>query len=62
MVSLFSDASSVSEKDLQYVNNAVLAGIVSGFEDGTLRPEQMLTRAQAATILVRFLTLLKTAR
>lgn len=35
-----------------YVETAALRGIISGYEDGTFRPNTPLTRAQAAKILV----------
>ena len=44
--------------DVQYydfINNALAAGIFTGYEDGTLRPENNLTRAEAATVILRFL-------
>ncbi|WP_435922131.1 S-layer homology domain-containing protein [Paenibacillus sp. DYY-L-2] len=37
----------------RYVNGMVEAGIVSGFEDGTFRPEQKMTREQVWVILYR---------
>lgn len=44
----------------QWFNNAVstgtTAGILTGYEDGTFLPEQMITRAEFATMAVRFLS------
>ena len=33
------------------------SGIVSGFEDGTFRPDSMITREQAAVIITNFFEL-----
>lgn len=38
----------------EFINNAVAAKIFEGYEDGTLRPENNLTRAEAATVVLRF--------
>lgn len=35
------------------VNDAVILGIISGFEDGTFRPKETATRAQAAVMLFK---------
>lgn len=51
----FSDADSVSEKAKPYVALAVEAKIVNGFEDGTFRPNESITRAQAAVILSKII-------
>ena len=41
----------------EFIEQAVLAGMASGYSDGTFRPNQQLTRAQATSILVRALDL-----
>ncbi|MFJ7934655.1 S-layer homology domain-containing protein [Sporosarcina sp. NPDC096371] len=52
---LFSD---IADSNLKiYIEQAALAGIISGYEDGTFKPNQHLTRAQAASIFVRGLML-----
>lgn len=38
-----------------YVNVAAGKGIINGFEDGTFRPQEQVTYAQAATMIVRYL-------
>ncbi|GAX90625.1 N-acetylmuramoyl-L-alanine amidase [Effusibacillus lacus] len=38
------------------------AGIMIGYEDGTFRPEQYVTRAELAVVLVRFYELLQSGR
>lgn len=39
----------------EYITNAVNAGVISGFEDDTFRPEEKLTYEQAITMLVNYL-------
>ncbi|MBB4823244.1 hypothetical protein HNO89_000462 [Sporosarcina luteola] len=41
----------------EYIQQAVEQGLVKGYEDGTFKPNQSLTRAQAVSILVRALEL-----
>lgn len=48
---VMSDFESIAEWAQDDVNNAVILGIISGFEDGTFRPKETATRAQAATML-----------
>lgn len=43
-----------------YISSASKAGYISGFPDGTFRPEEKLTRAQAMSMLMRLCTV-KTA-
>lgn len=40
-----------------YITQAVAAGIVKGYPDGTFKPENKITRAQAASIIVNALKL-----
>ena len=37
----------------EYINEAANAGIVDGYEDGTFRPQQNITRAEAVTMVNR---------
>ncbi|WP_096203088.1 N-acetylmuramoyl-L-alanine amidase [Bacillus sp. FJAT-45350] len=46
---------------INYINLAVEKGIVSGFEDGTFRPEQPVTRGQMAIFLARAFQLTETS-
>ena len=50
----YADAAEVSEYAVQAMNWAVGAGIIEGFDNDTLRPQGEATRAQAATMLMRF--------
>lgn len=50
-LAVMSDFESIAEWAQDDVNNAVILGIISGFEDGTFRPKETATRAQAATML-----------
>jgi len=49
----FSDLSAVSEDARPYLAVAVSRGILQGFDDGTLRPKQTITRAEAIALLQR---------
>lgn len=41
----------------EYIDKAIQAGLLKGYKDGTFRPNNQLTRAQAASIIVRALKL-----
>ena len=47
------DISSAKEKD--YIVKAVDLGIITGYEDGTFRPDTYATRAEAATMVCRMI-------
>lgn len=49
----FSDRADVGQDYVMYVGAMCAAGMLNGFEDGTLRPAEVLTRAQAATLIYR---------
>ncbi|MBR0276921.1 MAG: S-layer homology domain-containing protein [Clostridia bacterium] len=50
--SLFSDVD-LSQWYAPYVNAAAKAGIVNGYEDGTFKPEDFVTREEIAAMIVR---------
>lgn len=50
-ISGYTDAAKVQNWSVIYVKELVGRGIISGFEDGTIRPEAAVTRAQLAKIL-----------
>ena len=52
-LSRFSDANSISNSLKAYVAIAVEKELIGGFEDGTFRGQDTLTRAEAATLLWR---------
>lgn len=54
----FADENQISEKYIDAVNKAIDLNILNGFEDNTFRPQDTLTRAQAATIAERVYDLL----
>ena len=39
----------------KYINEAAAAGIINGYEDGTFRPQKLITRAEAMTMVNRTL-------
>jgi len=49
----YSDSGEISEFELPYMNTAVKNGLISGYEDGTLRPKREVTRAEAACLMQR---------
>lgn len=53
------DFESIAEWAQGDVNDAVILGIITGFEDGTFRPKETATRAQAAVMLSKLYTALQ---
>ena len=54
-ISKFSDGQDVSdwaEKPMQW---AIEVSLINGYDDGTLRPQNNITRAEAATMLYNFI-------
>lgn len=49
----FSDETSLSPVDLACVRAVAAAGVMSGYPDGTFRPQEPLTRAEMAVVLSR---------
>ncbi len=47
----FSDASLIPDWSLQYIRSLVTQGVISGYDDGTIRPGDPVTRAQVAKIV-----------
>ena len=44
-----------NSSDSQYVKKSAYAGIIEGYEDGSLRPDGYLTRAEGAAVFTRIL-------
>ncbi|WP_433594906.1 S-layer homology domain-containing protein [Lysinibacillus xylanilyticus] len=51
----------VNKKDLPYIGVALGTGLLSGYEDFTFKPNGNTTRAEVATILIRFMYTMKEA-
>lgn len=51
----------VNKKDLPYIGVALGTGLLSGYEDFTFKPNGNTTRAEVATILIRFMDIMKNA-
>ncbi|WP_241747103.1 S-layer homology domain-containing protein [Lysinibacillus sphaericus] len=51
----------VNKKDLPYIGVALGTGLLSGYEDFTFKPNGNTTRAEVATILIRFMEAMKKA-
>ena len=51
----FADADEISEYAMSSMNWAVGAGLINGKSESTLKPKDNATRAEAATILYRFI-------
>lgn len=47
----FADAEDISEYAIEAVNALAARGVLSGFEDGTMRPQRLTSRAEAAKLL-----------
>ena len=58
---VFTDSSKISSWALDAVNKATSSGIISGYNDGTFRPHDNTTRAEAVAIIKRMLTYVITA-
>lgn len=56
----FTDAAAISGWALGDVNTASSAGLISGYTDGSFRPDAMTTRAEAATVLMNFIAIIET--
>ncbi|XEC95806.1 S-layer homology domain-containing protein [Paenibacillus tarimensis] len=53
----FTDKNELRAWSEEYVQTAVKAGLIKGYDDGTFRPNQNISRAEMVTILVRGLEL-----
>lgn len=51
----------VNKSDLPYIGIALGTGLLSGYEDFTFKPSGNTTRAEVATILIRFMDVMKKA-
>ncbi len=51
----------VNKKDLPYIGVALGTGLLSGYEDSSFKPNGNTTRAEVATILIRFMDAMKKA-
>jgi len=51
----------VNKKDLPYIGVALGTGLLSGYEDFSFKPNGNTTRAEVATILIRFMDAMKKA-
>lgn len=54
-VKTFGDSNKISDWALDSVNTVVAAGLINGYEDGSLRPQGNATRAEVAIILQGFM-------
>ena len=53
----FSDVNDLEEADTMYLTHAVIKGYITGYEDGTFKPEKNMTRAEATTVVLRYKTI-----
>lgn len=45
----------IDKEYIPQIGKAVNAGIISGYEDGTFRPQEPITRAEVAAMIYRIL-------
>ena len=50
----FTDSSAIQSWAAEYVSTLSEMGILTGFADGSFRPNGAMTRAQVATVLYKF--------
>ena len=50
----FTDSSAIQSWAAEYVSTLSEMGILTGFNDGSFRPNGAMTRAQVATVLYKF--------
>lgn len=53
----FSDIQSLEESSKIYIDYVTTNGLINGYTDGTFKPNKTLTRAEIATIIIRFKSL-----
>ena len=51
----FDDIPMIDEEYLSHIGKAVSGGIISGYGDGTFRPQEPITRAEVATMIYRII-------
>ncbi len=51
----FTDADRIAPWAAEMLQKSIAAGLISGYDDGTLRPGGQITRAETATVVVRLL-------
>ena len=54
----FTDSDAIAPWAAAHLQKSVAAGLVSGYDDGSLRPRGRITRAEAATVVLRLLDIL----
>lgn len=50
----FTDIGNISDEEFTYLTHAIAIGVINGYEDNTFKPENKLTRAEAAKILYTY--------
>ena len=54
----FTDSDAIAPWAAEHLQKSIAAGLISGYDDGSLRPEGRITRAEAATVVLRLLDIL----
>ena len=50
----FNDISGCTVEENSMLRHAYGTGLITGYEDGTFKPQKTMTRAEAATMIYRF--------
>ena len=59
---LFDDIYGLNSLDIRAINTAKNLGIINGYEDGTFKPNNKMTRAEVAVVMSKYIKLVEGAK